>query len=115
MKIKGLLGGATAGFVNGLLGSGGGMITVPALGREGLERKKAHCTSLAVMLPLSAVSAGLYLTSGSVSFQDALPYMPGGVIGAIVGGMIMKRMSPKLLRRVFGAFALWAGIRLLLR
>ena len=115
MKIKGIIAGAAAGFVNGLLGSGGGMIIVPSLAHSGIDRRRAHCTSLAVMLPVSAVSAGIYLYQGSASIGDVLPYIPGGVIGAVIGGMIMKRLSPKLLRRAFGAFALWAGIRLLMR
>lgn len=114
MKTKISFGGIAAGFINGLLGSGGGMLVVPTLSREGLDRKRAHCTSLAVMLPLSALSAGIYLTTGSVSFAHVLPYLPGGVLGALAGGFIMRRINPRLLRRIFGGFALWAGVRLLL-
>ncbi|MCL2488280.1 MAG: TSUP family transporter, partial [Oscillospiraceae bacterium] len=49
--------GALAGAANGFLGAGGGLIAVPLLaGWIGVERRKAFATSLALMLPLSAVS-----------------------------------------------------------
>lgn len=111
---KTALGGVAAGFVNGLLGSGGGMLAVPALERAGLDARRAHASSIAVILPLSAMSAALYLSSGRVSLTDALPYLPGGVAGAVLGALLMRRISPVLLHRLFGGFALWAGLRLLL-
>lgn len=109
------LGGLGAGLINGLLGTGGGMVAVPALERGGMQPRQAHSSSIAVILPLSAVSAWLYLSGGHVSVQDALPYIPGGIAGALIGGWLMRSISPELLRRVFGGFALWAGLRLILR
>ena len=52
---------------------------------------------------------------GAVSFGDALPYLPGGFLGSCAGALLMGRLSPKLLRRGFGALLLFAGVRLLLR
>ena len=53
--------GAACGLLNGLFGAGGGMAAVPLLKAGGLPQKKAHATSLAVILPLAAVSAAFYL------------------------------------------------------
>ena len=115
MKLFNIAGGFAAGLSNGLLGSGGGMIAVPTLRAAGLDTRRAHSSSIAVVLPISAVSAGLYLYGGHAAIADALPYIPGGIIGALIGGRIMKRIEPKLLRRIFGGFAVWAGVRMLLR
>ena len=52
------LGGVGVGILNGLLGAGGGMLTVPLLEWMGVKGRRAHATSLAVILPLSLVSAG---------------------------------------------------------
>lgn len=112
---KSILGGLGAGLVNGLLGSGGGMLAVPALEGAGLKPRSAHSSSLAVILPISAVSALMYLKAGRVTLSAALPYMPGGILGALVGAWLMRRISPKLLRVIFGGFVIWAGLRLLLR
>ena len=81
----------------------------------GLPQKKAHATSLAVILPLAAVSAAFYLLDGALSFEEAVPYLPGGFLGACAGALLMKRIPSGVLRRVFGALLLVAGVRLLLR
>ena len=112
---KTLAGGLCAGLVNGLLGSGGGMIAVPTLEHAGLEPRRAHSGSLAVILPICFISASLYLSDGRVAISDALPYLPGGVIGAFIGAFIIRRISPVWLRRIFGGFALWAGLRLIMQ
>ena len=60
-KLWGTLGGFGAGLLNGLLGAGGGMVVVPLLSALGTAGKKSHATALAVIVPLSVVSAVLYL------------------------------------------------------
>lgn len=110
-----IAGGSAAGLVNGLLGSGGGMVAVPALENSELSPKQAHSGSVAIMLPLSALSAFMYIRGGRVAISDALPYLPAGMIGALVGGLLMNRISTRLLRKIFGAFAIWAGARMLMR
>lgn len=110
-----ILGGALTGFVNGMLGAGGGMIAVPVLEKNGADTKQAHSGSIAVMLPLSLLSAAVYLYSGRVTLSDALPYLPAGIVGAFCGVWLMNRISPALLHKIFGGFAIWAGIRMILR
>lgn len=43
--------GTLAGFLNGMLGAGGGMVVVPIL-KTRLSEKQAHATSVAVILPI---------------------------------------------------------------
>lgn len=110
-----VLGSIAAGLINGLLGSGGGMVAVPLLERGGVEANRAHATSVAIMLPLSAVSAAFYLWDGKVTFADALPYIPGGIVGSIVGVLLLRKVRPELLRRIFGGVAVYSGLRILLK
>ena len=72
-KWWGVLGGLGAGVINGLLGAGGGMVVVPLLSAMGVRGKRSHATALMVIVPLSAVSAVLYLVQGRVGIADALP------------------------------------------
>lgn len=103
------------GFINGLLGAGGGMITVPLLKKMGLDQKAAQQNAIAVILPITLLSSIIYIVSGYVTISEPLPYIPGGLIGALIGTYLMKKISNKILRYIFAAFMLYAGVRLLLK
>ena len=104
-----------AGWVNGIFGAGGGMLLVPALKKSGLEQHQAHAASLFAAFSLSVVSVLLYLSQGRFSPEGVVSYLPGGVLGALTGALLMEKIPPAWLRRVFGGFLLFAGGRLLLR
>lgn len=111
-KIRTLIGGSLAGFINGLLGAAGGLIAVPTLRWAGADTTQAHATSVAVILPVCVVSALAYRGMGAFAWQDALPYLPGGILGALVGAWLLPKLPAHLLRRIFGGFMLWAAGRL---
>lgn len=110
-----LLAGAAAGLCNGFFGGGGGCVLVPALtGLCGLEQRRAFATSVAVILPLCALSAGIYLIRGGLDLMTALPYLVGGALGGWAGGRWFRGMKVCWLRRVFGLLLLYGGVRSLL-
>ena len=78
------LAGGAAGLVNGFFGGGGGMVLVPLLaGKCGLERRSAFASSVAIILPLCALSAVIYFARGQLELLTALPYLLGGLLGDI--------------------------------
>ena len=116
MKKQGLLaatGGIGIGFINGLLGAGGGMLAVPLLKKCGLSTKQAHAGSIAIILPLSAVSAAIYLLNGRMTFVDGWTYMPAGAIGAVLGAWLLGKITAKWVTRIFALVMLAAGVKLL--
>jgi uncharacterized membrane protein YfcA len=107
--------GLVAGAANGLFGSGGGTLLVPGLKRfMDVEPHKAHATALAVMLPLSVVSAAIYLKGGDTDLKAAFWISVGGLAGGLVGAALLKKIPNKWLRRIFGAFMAAAAVRMLL-
>ena len=108
-------GGVGIGFLNGLLGAGGGMLAVPLLKKLGLSTKQAHAGSIAVILPMSAVSAVLYWLQGRVSLDSAWTYMPAGAVGAVLGAWLLGKLPDTWIRRIFAVFMIWAGVRLMLK
>jgi len=118
-KIKNIRNGSIAGFaagmLNGLLGAGGGMVIVPMLEKNGLKPANAHATSIAVIVPLCVLSAALYMFGKNYNYTDVLPFLPAGLIGAFAGAKALPRIPDAMLRRIFGAFMLYAAWRLLWR
>lgn len=107
--------GVLIGAVNGLFGAGGGMLAVPLLKKTGFEQKEAHANAIAVIVPITVASAIMYLARGNVRFYDALIYLPTGILGALLGTLCLKKISAVWLKRIFGAFMVYAGIRLLFK
>lgn len=122
--------GLGAGLLNGLLGAAGGIllvvlsprVTPPAtlypparpLG-DFHERRDILATALAVMLPVSAVSGMFYWLGGirpspTLLLSLVLPAAAGGLLGA----KLLARIPNDLLKKIFAAVVVIAGIRMLL-
>lgn len=120
-KIKTAVVGSLCGAVNGLFGSGGGMIAVPMLKSEFSDKddenntKKAHAGALAITLPLSIVSLAFYTAHGSLDMKYALRFIPGGIVGAAVGAVFLKKISSGALTKLFAAVMIYFGIKMVMR
>ena len=107
--------GLVCGVLNGMFGSGGGIAAVPMLEGSGLEAKKSHATSVALIFVLSIATTISYLLGDKLDFGLALQYIPYGVIGAVIGAVLLRKMPNSLLRRVFGGVILLAAVRILVK
>lgn len=106
--------GCAAGAVNGLFGTGGGLVLVPLLLHTGkMDSREAFATAISITLPLCLVTLGVYRFHALLSPEAALPYLLGGAVGGIAGGMLFQFVPPRLLHKLFAIFILWGGIRLL--
>lgn len=114
-KAVSFLCGIAIGIINVLLGAGGGIIAVFMLKKSGLSQKDAQANAIAVILPLTFISLIIYFKNGYVNFYDNIFLLPAGVAGAVAGAFILKKISPKATRIIFGLFMIWAGIRLLIK
>ena len=101
--------------MHGLFGAGGGTVVVPLLEKSGLESKKAHATSIAVILPLSLVSALLYLRGITPPWGEAAALLPLGILGAVLGAKLLLKVDSRLLQRICGGLILASAVRLWLR
>lgn len=111
-KIRSALAGGAAGLVNGFFGGGGGMILVPLLTDKcGLDQRKAFATSVAIILPLCALSSAIYFLRGGLGFSAALPYLAGGLVGGFAGGKLFKKLNMDWLRRAFALLILYGGVK----
>ena len=113
-KIVIIICGCLIGFVNGLLGGGGGMLCVPMLEKSlHLSAKESHATALAVMLPLCVVSSGVYLYYSNIDYNSLWIIMPSVILGGIAGAFLLKKLNSRIIRLVFAVLVLVVGIRIL--
>lgn len=113
-KIKMGAAGLLAGFINGLLGSGGGVLIVLYLTMIAkIGRKNAQATAIAVILPLAILSSIIYARGGYVAWSHLWKVSVGGIAGALLGAVLLNRLRPGILKKLFGIFLIIAGIRML--
>ena len=107
--------GALAGAANGFFGAGGGLFLVPLLcGWCNVDERRAFATSVAVILPLSTLSAVVYWIHGGLDLATAWPYLPGGALGGWIAGRVLSRVKTVWLRRIFGLLLVYGGVRAVL-
>lgn len=114
--------GVVAGFVAGMLGVGGGIVTVPVLEyslrfADVPEEYRLHiavATSLAAIIPTSLSSARTHHGKGAVDWALAKRWGVPIVIGAILGGIAASHAPLAVLASVFGCVALLIAAKMLL-
>jgi len=107
--------GLASGAANGMFGSGGGMIAVPAMVLLlKMDEHKAHATAIFIILPLTLVSTWYYMSNNYVDWSLALKVTLGGMIGGYIGAKLLERCPAKLLRRIFAAVMILAAVRMIL-
>lgn len=107
--------GLAAGFLAGLLGVGGGILMVPAMVLVlGFDQHVAQGTSLLVIIPAAVTGSYTHHRNGRLVLRDAAFLAGGGVIGAVIGSVFALSIEDELLRRLFAAFLLITGVRILL-
>ena len=109
-----LLAGSLIGFINGFFGGGGGMIVVPVLTKYfAFSQKKAHATSIAIILPICVASAVIYLFSKTPNWIE-VAFIAGGVtLGGTLGALLLKKLNNKTLEYIFEGVMLVAGLKML--
>lgn len=108
--------GLVTGLINGLFGSGGGTLIVPALVfLLNIKDYKAHATAISIILPLSIISTFIYLQNDIIKFDIALKVGLGGVIGGIIGAKFLKKIPTPMLRKIFGGVIIFTAIRMILK
>ena len=87
------------------------MIAVPALRYLGeVDTKRSHATAVAVMLPLSALSAVTYSLGGLYDLRLGAVSSLGVSLGGCIGAFLLSRLRSDLVALVFYLSMSAAGI-----
>ena len=84
--------GGAAGLANGLFGGGGGMVFLPILSHWGnLKSRQLYATCVAVIFPVCAVSAAMYLWRSGMDWASALPLSDRRAVGGMAGWKALRQ------------------------
>ena len=113
-NIKLITLGFVTGMVNGIFGSGGGTIIVPALVLFfGLKNHKAHATAISIILPLTLVSTAIYLFKNTIPIKISALVVLGGLVGSYIGAKFLNKVPRNILRKIFGGVIIYSAIRMI--
>ena len=107
-----------AGAINGLLGAGGGVVLLyvfaALLRRRGDKDsgKDAFAGVIAVILPVSLMSALSYARRGNIDMDKMQVLVIPAIVGGIVGAYLTDKLPVKIIRGVFAALVIISGVRM---
>jgi len=115
----GLVSGAGAGLLAGLIGIGGGIIIVPVmyygLVKMGVSADQAAhiavATSLAAILPAALTSSFSHWRAGNTDFAFLREWGPGIAAGVVAAQLLAPHLRGSVLTGAFALFTLMAAVR----
>ena len=114
-----LWGGLAAGFLNGLLGAGGGIVIIwileKTLGYRTDDKRDVFANALAVMLPISAMSAISYAVSGGLPRDDITRFLFPAILGGLLGAFLLDRIGADTVKTLFCLLVILSGVVMVVR
>ena len=106
--------GMGAGLMAGLFGLGGGLVVVPALSfffaafpsTTHVAMQLATATSLSIMVFTTLSSATSHHLHHNIVWPQLCRFLPGLLIGIILGSLSTQTLHTNLLHQLFGGFVL---------
>lgn len=107
--------GLLAGILSGFVGVGGGIIIVPALVfMLGFTQHQAQGTSLFVLsIPVVILATMNYWKTGNVNWKYGLIIALTFVVGGYIGSKLSLKISPGLVKFLFGILMAYVSFRLI--
>ena len=104
-----------AGVINGLIGTGGGIILLFILRKLCGDGRKAFASVLITVIPVSVVSAFIYGRSDPGLFGASLPYLVPAAAGGMFGAALFDKIKMKTLKILFSLMLTVSGALALFR
>lgn len=107
--------GLLCGILSGLLGIGGGVVLVPVMVLLlGITQHIAQGISMLVIIPTSLAAIYQLHKANLVDYRLAGWLAGGAIAGALVSANFVQYIPAEELKRIFGVFIIFSGVRMLI-
>ncbi|MGI5908057.1 MAG: TSUP family transporter [Christensenellales bacterium] len=113
-KAYWLVVGAAAGLINGLLGTGGGLVVLLGVLRAKEPQAGAHAAATACALLFTLLSAATYTGAGRADAMLLVAVVPGMALGGYLGSKLLGRLPGRTLKLLLGASLAASGALMIL-
>ena len=110
-----LLAGAVTGVLSGFGVGGGTLLLIYMTAFAGVEQHLAQGVNLLYFLPTAATALPSHIKNGYIEKGTALPAIAAGLAGTALAAWCATALDVGLLRRFFGGYLLYIGLRELFR
>ena len=107
--------GVLTGVLSGFGVGGGTLLLIYLTTFAGMEQTAAQGINLLYFLPAAATALPSHVRNGYIQTRTAFPAMVAGLVCSAAAAWIATALDVELLRRFFGVFLLFIGIRELLQ
>lgn len=108
-----------AGMVNGLIGTGGGVIVVfllrYLLKSRGYDARDVFAGAICVILPFTVFSAACYLYARNEILGESIGYLLPAALGGLAGGFLLGKLKLRITKKIFAALLILSGALMFLR
>ena len=109
------LAGGVTGVLSGFGVGGGTLLLIYLTAFADLEQTTAQGINLLYFLPAAATALPSHIKNGYIKKQTALPAIGAGLLCSAAAAWAATTLDVELLRKCFGAFLLYIGVRELLQ
>jgi len=109
--VMGFLVGAITGILSGFGVGGGSLLLVYLTGIAGVEQTVAQGINLLYFLPTAAAALPSHAQNGYLDKKVIIPAVLAGMVCAGVAAWIATAMEKEMLRKLFGGFLFFVGLR----
>ena len=113
--ILSVFAGAVTGVLSGFGLGGGTLLLIYLTSFVGMEQTVAQGINLLYFLPAAATALPSHIKNGYVDWKSTLPAIGAGLVCSAAAAWAATALDVELLRKCFGVFLLFIGIRELLR
>ncbi len=111
-----IIGSMGAGFLNGLTGTGAGIIFLLLFRLfNGEITKDTFAFSMSCVIPLSAFSLFTYRMPQNLSLTTLIVTLLTAAVGGLCGALLQEKLKLGLLKKIFAVLVIYSGINMILK